>query len=65
VKNEYRKDWEALFAIYPSLTAKEYSELSGTSRKESEAILNELTAKEILEKFTTKNGAIWSIKKVA
>ncbi len=61
-KSEYSKTWEALFAIYPTLTAKEFSELSGTPRAESEKVLNELASKEILEKFTTKNGAIWKLK---
>jgi len=62
-KNEYPKNWEALFSIHHSLTAREFSELSETSRAESEEILNKLTSKEKLEKFSTKNGAIWTIKK--
>jgi len=61
-KSEYSKNWETLFSIYPTLTAKEYSELSGTPRNESETILNELSEKGALKKFTTKNGSIWSIK---
>lgn len=62
-KSEYSKSWEKLFAIYPTLTAKEFSELSGTPRKESENVLNELVAKGNLEKHTIKNGSIWTIKK--
>lgn len=62
-KKEYNKNWEVLFSQYPSLTAKEYSELSGTPRAESEKQLNDLVTKGILEKFTTKNGALWTIKK--
>ncbi|MFL0352003.1 ClpXP adapter SpxH family protein [Xanthomarina sp. GH4-25] len=62
IKSEYSKNWETLFSIYSSLTAKEYSELSGTPRKESESILNELSKKDALEKLTTKNGSIWKIK---
>ena len=62
-KSEYNKDWETLFSIYPSLTAKEFSVLSGAPRIESEAILNELSDTEKLEILTTKNGSIWSIKK--
>ncbi|HAV53518.1 MAG TPA: dithiol-disulfide isomerase [Aequorivita sp.] len=61
-KSEYRKDWETLFSKYPSLTAKEFSELSGNPRTESEKMLNELSDNEKLEKFTTKNGSIWTIK---
>jgi len=61
-KSEYSKNWETLFSKYHSLTAKEYAELSGTPRNESENKLNELSEKRALKKFTTKNGSIWSIK---
>jgi putative protein-disulfide isomerase len=62
VKSEYRKDWETLFAKYSSLTAKEFSELSGTPRKESEQLLNTLSDKGTLQKVTTKNGSLWRTK---
>lgn len=58
-KSEYRKDWETLFSNFQTLTAKEFSELSGTPRSESEILLNELFKKKVLKKLTTKNGAIW------
>lgn len=61
-KSEYSKNWESLFAKYSSLTAKEYSELSGTPRRESEQLLNDLSSKGSLEKLTTKNGSIWTLK---
>lgn len=61
-KSEYNKDWETLFAKYPSLTAKEFSELSGMPRKESEKLLDELAGKNQLKKSTTKNGSIWERK---
>lgn len=61
-KSEYRKDWETLFSFYPSLTAKEFAELSGTPRDESEKQLNELVEKGSLEKHTTKNGSIWTVR---
>ncbi|HZH70669.1 MAG TPA: DsbA family protein, partial [Flavobacteriaceae bacterium] len=60
-KSEYSKKWEDLFSIYNTLTAKEFSELSGTPRNESEQMLNELSDKGALEKFTTKNGSIWKL----
>ncbi|WP_299392003.1 DsbA family protein [uncultured Gelidibacter sp.] len=60
-KSEYSKNWEALFSTYHSLTAKEFSELSGTPRAESEQQLNELSNTGALEKLTTKNGSIWRI----
>lgn len=63
VKSEYRKNWETLFAKYASLTAKEFSELSGTPRAESENVLNDLAVKGHLEKLSTKNGSIWIGKK--
>jgi predicted DsbA family dithiol-disulfide isomerase len=61
-KSEYRKNWEDLFSNYASLTAKEYAELSGNGRKESEQFLNNLTEKGMLVKHSAKNGAIWSLK---
>ena len=61
-KSEYSKNWETLFSKYHSLTPKEYAELSGTPRKESENKLNELSEKGALKKFTTKNGSLWAIK---
>ncbi len=58
----YSKDLAVVFAKYPTLTAREFSELTGTPRNEAEKILNELTQKGELEKFTTKNGSIWKVK---
>lgn len=58
-KTEYKKSWEELFANYSTLTAKEFAELSGAPRSESETTLNELVEQGKLEKVTTKNGAIW------
>lgn len=63
IKREYRKNWESLFSIYPTLTAKEYSELSGTPRIESEKVLNELSDSGALDILTTKNGSMWTVKK--
>lgn len=63
IKSEYNKNWETLFSKYNSLTAKEFSELSGTPRAESEKQLNELSDKGKLKKHSTKNGAIWELKK--
>lgn len=62
VKTEYSKNRETLFAKYQSLTAKEFSELSGMPRKETEILLNELSVKGSLEKLTTKNGSLWKKK---
>ena len=62
IKSEYSKEWDNLFAEYHSLTAKEFSVLSGTPRRESENLLNDLSEKATLEKLTTKNGSIWKRK---
>ena len=61
-KAEFAKDWESLFKKYSSLTAKEFTELSGNGRKESEKMLNDLASQGKLEKTTTKNGSLWTIK---
>lgn len=62
-KSNYNKSWEAVFSQYVTLTAKEFSELTGKARNEVESILNELTKSGILDKLTTKNGAIWKMKR--
>lgn len=61
-KAEYKRNWEALFAKYPTLTAREFAELSGTPRSESEKVLDDLVAIGKLGKVTTKNGALWKLK---
>lgn len=58
-KYEYKRNWEALFAKYPSLTAKEFSELSGSGRAEAEEVLDALTSQGKLVKGPTKNGSLW------
>lgn len=63
VKASYAATWEELFAKYSSLTAKEFTELSGKTRQESEQLLNQLATQGALEKWTTKNGSIWTRKK--
>ncbi len=62
VKTEYKKSWDELFSMYQTLTAKEYAELSGTPRSESDIVLNDLVEKGKLNKLTTKNGSIWKLK---
>lgn len=61
-KKSYDHNYEALFNKYNSLTAKEYSELSGVPRAEAEKALDELVAIGKLEKLKTKNGSMWSVK---
>lgn len=59
IKNNYNKDIERLFSIYPSLTAREFAELSETARPESEKLLDNLVSKGKLERLDTKNGSLW------
>jgi putative protein-disulfide isomerase len=60
----YKKDWNSVFLKYSSLTANEYAQITGTERNDSESILNDLTAEGKLEKLSTKNGAIWTVKDI-
>jgi len=64
IKRDYSKSWETLFEKYSTLSAKEFSELSGTPRNESEKILEALTSSGKLEKHNTKNGAMWMLTKM-
>ena len=45
LKSENNKNRKTLFSKYNALTAKEFLELSGTPREESEQLLNELSDK--------------------
>lgn len=60
---QYDNSWPFLFQTYHSLTVREFSELTGKSRDESELILNALTEAGNLKKYNTKNGSIWTLKK--
>lgn len=59
LKMQYAKSWQDLFAKYGSLTAREYAELSDSPRANAEAFLDGLCKEKKLQKFSTKNGAIW------
>lgn len=61
VAAEINTSWDALFAHFPTLTAREFAELSGTLRKDSEAALNDLVDRGVLDRFDTKNGSIWRL----
>lgn len=60
---EINASWDALFAYFPTLTAREFAELSGTPRNESEGVLNGLVEQGVLSRFDTKNGSIWKLIK--
>ncbi|HLT93881.1 MAG TPA: DsbA family protein [Membranihabitans sp.] len=58
-KRDYSKEWNSLFETYPTLTAREFAELSGNPRVEVEGRLDDLSRKGVLEKLQTRNGSIW------
>ena len=60
-KHNYKKDWKRLFAIYPTLTSREFAELSGTPRSEVETSLERLREAGKLDKVETKNGILWQL----
>lgn len=61
-KKEIEIQWQPLFSHYSSLTAREYSELSGIPRPDSEAHLQRLTEQGHLSSLKTKNGDLWISK---
>lgn len=61
-KSAYDKSLEGLFSKYHTLTAKEFSELSGEPRDGVDDMLDKQVASGRLEKITTKNGAILRLK---
>lgn len=60
-KTKYSTNWEDLFRIYPTLTLREFSELSTEDRFCAEQSLNKLWIKGKLIKTETKNGSIWKL----
>ena len=58
-KNPYAKDWEHLFGEYPTLTTREFAELSDITFKEAEEKLKKLSGEGKLKPLSTKNGALW------
>lgn len=58
-KKGYSKDWESLFKRYPSLTLREFSELSEQDSVASEALLHKLVSDSKLTELKTKNGSMY------
>lgn len=61
-KSSIDTNWEKLFSKYPTMTSREFSELSGISRNETDDYLQRLVASGHLNKSTSKNGVLWVIK---
>ncbi|WP_430974388.1 DsbA family protein [Sunxiuqinia rutila] len=62
VKKDYDQSWNALFDQFPTLTTREFTELSGQSREASEALLQQLADQQELEKTAIKSGVLWTRK---
>lgn len=58
-QTKYGKDWSSLFSTYPTLTTREFTELSGISRPEAELLLEQLNAEGDISRILTKNGSMW------
>lgn len=58
-KDGYETDWSSLFLKFPTLTSREFAELSGMERKDGDARLQKLHEAGQLQKFETKNGILW------
>ncbi len=59
VKKPIQRDFESLFAHFPTLTTREFAELSGQSNTEASAALSNFYNIGKLRKYTTKNGDLW------
>ncbi|WP_341834361.1 hypothetical protein WJU16_15305 [Chitinophaga pollutisoli] len=61
-KSNYAQDGKSLFAIYASLTLREFAELGGLSFDAAEEVLGMLVKEGLVTVTPTKNGAIWTRK---
>lgn len=61
-KTSFTASAYALFAVYPTLTAKEFAVLTGISLADAQQQLTALTASGKLAATTCKNGTIWKKK---
>jgi putative protein-disulfide isomerase len=62
VTNGQAKSWQYLFSKYPTLTAREFSELSEIPRADAEKLLQQLAGEGKLKTLTTKNGSLWMVE---
>ncbi len=60
-KLPYDHSWQGLFAHYPTLTTREYAELSGVTIPAAEAQLSSLHEQRKLTRLDTKNGVMWGV----
>ncbi len=58
-KQGYNNDWTSLFAKYPTLTTREFAELSDISYEAGATLLEQLSAENKIGKMNSKNGMLW------
>lgn len=61
-KEVYARDWKSLFQVYPTLTLREFAELSETSFEQAEQQLTNLVKEKQLTVLDSKNGSIWMME---
>ncbi len=62
VKKDYNRSLAGLFQKYPTMTIREFSELSGCSRSEAIIILNESVLSGKLQVSPSKNGPLYHVE---
>lgn len=58
-KNAIETDPTSLFEEYPTFTTREFAELTGKNMQEAEVVLDELHTQKVIDKFLSRNGALW------
>lgn len=61
-RREYEKTWQNVFSQYPTLTSREFAELTETARQKADAVLAEIAQTGAIEKQESKNGPIWKLR---
>lgn len=63
VKKTYDHSWKYLFGKYPTLTTREFAELSEQSKASAQAQLEQLVSEQKIIRKPSKNGPIWELKR--
>lgn len=58
-KQPYNKSWDAVFAVYPTLTANEFAVLTQIDRAAADMQLQALSKQGLLQILSTKNGSLY------
>jgi putative protein-disulfide isomerase len=62
VKKEYDRSVERLFQAYPTLTVREFAELTGSARAEAETLLKSCVEAGKLQESQSKNGSLYHVE---